>query len=361
MKQYRLISTALVFLGLASSVFAYSQGHRDENQGKADKQEKQVGRGNKDEQQEQKAAPQAQPEQRGQQQEQKAAPQAQHEQRGQQQHAQQKKQVQPSQQANQQRQDQNQQHANQNQQRVEQQGNKHQQPVQAAQTQQKEHPPGWDKGKKVGWGNGNVPPGKQARYSPERQQQLIGEQQQRVVVYRQRLDQQEILGRTYSEQLQQERRLASYRFQQEYLARLQQQQLALQRSYNYNNDPYFYTASIYRYNRGGSYYELNQYGADTLRKAINFGYSEGFRSGQADRQDRYSSGYQNSYAYQDANYGYDGYYGDQDSYNYYFRQGFSRGYEDGYNSRYQYGSYSNGNYSVLGNILSGILNLQALR
>ena len=98
-----------------------------------------------------------------------------------------------------------------------------------------------------------------------------------------------------------------------------------------------------------------------LRRAINAGYSEGFRSGRADRQDRWASGYQNSYAYQDANYGYDGYYSDQDSYNYYFRQGFSRGYEDGYNSRYQYGRYSGGSYSILGNILAGILNLQSLR
>jgi hypothetical protein len=30
----------------------------------------------------------------------------------------------------------------------------------------------------------------------------------------------------------------------------------------------------------------------------------------------------------DANYGYDDYWEDQDAYNYYFRQGFERGYED---------------------------------
>jgi hypothetical protein len=155
--------------------------------------------------------------------------------------------------------------------------------------------------------------------------------------------------------------MAEYRFQQQYLARLRQQQAALRRARDYHNDPYYYTAPIYRYNRGGSYYETNEYGAKLLRQAVNNGYAQGFRAGQAAQQDRWTSGYQNSYAYQDANYGYDGYYLDQADYNYYFREGFSRGYEDGYNSRYQYGQYSGGSYSILGGILSQILNLQSLR
>jgi hypothetical protein len=58
---------------------------------------------------------------------------------------------------------------------------------------------------------------------------------------------------------------------------------------------------------------------------------------------------------------YSGYYVDRDDYNYYFREGFSRGYEDGYDSRYQYGRYSNGTSSILGAVLSSILNLQSLR
>ena len=95
------------------------------------------------------------------------------------------------------------------------------------------------------------------------------------------------------------------------------------------------------------YYETNQYGADLLRQAVNYGYEQGFRAGEADRQDRWHSNYQGSFAYQDANYGYTGYYVDQDEYNYYFRQGFRHGYEDGFNSRYQYGQYSNGSYIVL--------------
>ena len=129
--------------------------------------------------------------------------------------------------------------------------------------------------------------------------------------YRQRLNDQQRVAQLYNAQLQQQNRMAEYRYQQQYVAHMQQQQIALQRSRNYNNDPYYYTAPIYRYNRGGSYYETNQYGANSLRQAVNYGYSQGYQSGQAAREDRYSSGYQNSYAYQDANYGYDGYTSDK--------------------------------------------------
>ena len=69
----------------------------------------------------------------------------------------------------------------------------------------------------------------------------------------------------------------------------------------------------------------------------------------------------NSYAYQDANYGYSGYYVDRDDYNCCFREGFRRGYEEGDSRRYQYGRYSNGKSAILGNILSGILNLESPR
>lgn len=157
--------------------------------------------------------------------------------------------------------------------------------------------------------------------------------------------------------------MAQYRFQEDYLGRLRQQQAFLQNDGHpdYDNDPYFYTPPIYRYRRGGRYYETNQYGADLLRQAVNYGYQEGFRAGQADRQDRWRSNYRGCYAYQDANYGYNGYYVERDDYNYYFRQGFRRGYEDGYNSRYRYGRYSNGSYSILDVILAQVLGFQPLR
>jgi hypothetical protein len=228
--------------------------------------------------------------------------------------------------------------------------------------QKQDRPPGWDKGNKAGWGDSSVPPGQQGRLSQQRQQQLIVQQQQRQRQYRQYLDQQQHLAEQRTVQLQQQRRMAQYRYQQQYFERMRQQQLRLQsEQYDYSNDPYYYTAPSYRYMRGGSYYETNQYGADQLRQAVNNGYEQGLRAGQADRQDRWNANYQDSYAYQDANYGYDGYYASQADYNYYFREGFSRGYEDGYNSRSQYGSLSNGSYSVLGTILSQILSLQSLR
>jgi hypothetical protein len=38
-----------------------------------------------------------------------------------------------------------------------------------------------------------------------------------------------------------------------------------------------------------------------------------------------------------------------------------RGYEDGYYGRYRYGVYATGRYSVLGGVLSVMINLQSLR
>jgi hypothetical protein len=143
--------------------------------------------------------------------------------------------------------------------------------------------------------------------------------------------------------------------------RQQQVRIDNDRNHDYDRDPYFYTAPSYRYHRGGRYYETNQYGADLLRQAVNYGYAEGFQAGRADRQDRWRSNYRDSYAYQDANYGYTGYYVDQDEYNYYFREGFRRGYQDGFSSHYRYGRYSNGSYSVQVSILGQILGFQSIR
>ena len=194
---------------------------------------------------------------------------------------------------------------------------------------------------------------------------MVAQQQQRSTQYRQELDQQQQRGlqQQRTQQLQQQRRTAQYRFQEDYLQRERQQQISFQNDHNhdYDRDPYYYTAPIYRYQRGGNYYEINQYGADVLRQAVNYGYDEGFRTGQADREDRWRSNYQDSYAYQDANYGYDGFYVDQDDYSYYFREGFRRGYDDGYNSRNEYGHSSGGSYVVLDIQLPGILGFVSIR
>jgi hypothetical protein len=155
-----------------------------------------------------------------------------------------------------------------------------------------------------------------------------------------------------SQYLQQMRRVHQSQIQQQYWQRLQQDQLRLQ-SFNY----YDYGVPTYRYSRNGQYYDVNNYGADLLRRAVDSGYEEGFRAGQADRQDGWQFDAENSGPFMDATYGYDGYYVDVSEYQYYFREGFRRGYDDGYNGRYQYGSYSNGKYAILGQILGAILNL----
>jgi hypothetical protein len=202
----------------------------------------------------------------------------------------------------------------------------------------------------------------QQRLSQQRQQQLIQQQQIRLAEYRRNVEANEIRLQRQAEYLQQQRRMAQYRFQRNYLERLREQQDRFRQArFDYYSDPYFYSPPIYRYYRAGSYYEVNQYGADLLRRAVNYGYQQGFEAGAADREDRWNYNYRNCYAYQDANFGYDGYYEDQAAYNHYFREGFRHGYEDGYYSRYQYGTYYDGQYGILGAVLTQILNFAAIR
>ena len=164
------------------------------------------------------------------------------------------------------------------------------------------------------------------RISRQQQQQRINQQQQEVARYRQHLEQQESRAKQHSEELQRQKRTAQYRYQEEYLEHLRQQQIRLRNErFDYDRDPYFYAAPIYRYNRGGRYYEINRYGANVLRQALNAGYEQGFRAGEADRHDHWRASYRDSYAYRDANYGYSGYYVSRSEYNYYFREGFRRG------------------------------------
>jgi hypothetical protein len=202
------------------------------------------------------------------------------------------------------------------------------------------------------------------RLSRERQTWLIRQQRAQIATYNQRLVRQQQIAVQRATLLQQQRRLNQYRYQQDYLSQLRQQQLALasQAAYDYDNDPYYYTAPTYRYSRAGRSYETNQYGADILKQSVNYGYEQGLRAGQADRADGYRQDYRSSYAYQDANYGYTGRYVAQADYNYYFREGFRRGYEDGYGSRSQYGApLAGGKAAILANVLTTILNLRSLR
>jgi len=158
--------------------------------------------------------------------------------------------------------------------------------------------------------------------------------------------------REHERRLQQQRRMNQWRYQQRYWERLRQDQIRLQ-SFVYTD----YGTPDYRYYRDGQYYNVNQYGADLLRRAVDAGYEQGFRAGQADRQDGWQFDPENCDAFLDATYGYDGYYVDVAEYQYYFREGFRRGYEDGYYGRNQYGRYANGKFAILGEILNVILNL----
>lgn len=178
------------------------------------------------------------------------------------------------------------------------------------------------------------------------------------------------LERQRAQQMQQANRNAQYRYQQTYYQRLNAQQIRLNNQrYDYNSNPFFSLPNTYRYSYAGRTYATNQYGADLLRQAVNYGYQEGLRAGYADRSDRSNSDYRNSYAYQDASYGYDNYYVDRQEYIHYFREGFKRGYNDGYGSRRQYGRYSsnylggydnNGTATILQAVLGTILNLQQM-
>ena len=132
--------------------------------------------------------------------------------------------------------------------------------------------------------------------------------------------------------------------------RLQQQRQAqLRRQAQYNNR--------YRVNQNGRYYQTDYRGAELLKQAVNEGYRQGFLAGQYDSSHRRSYKYNSSSMYNNGNYGYQSYV-DSRLYQHYFQQGFQKGYEDGYSKRYKYGTYNNGNRSILGTILGAILKLE---
>lgn len=193
------------------------------------------------------------------------------------------------------------------------------------------------------------------------QQKRLKQQQHQAAQYRKLLEQQNRLAQRREAEMAKQNRKAYSRFLQQYYARLAQQQRQMLVARDYSRDPYITSPYAYQYAVSGYPRYTNEYGANVLKQAVNYGYQQGYQGGQADRQDGWAANYRNSYAYTDANYGYAGNYVSQSDYNYYFRQGFQRGYEDGYNSRSQYGNSLNGSTSILGTVLSAILNLTNLR
>ncbi len=205
---------------------------------------------------------------------------------------------------------------------------------------------------------GNNRDNNRLRPGQEQQQRQWQDQQQRQANdYRRHIDNRQSTALRIVQALRQNNRNEQYRSQQRYYDRMNQQRRHYDNNrYDYYRGSYNYSPVIYRYSRGGSYYYANRYQADLMRQAINYGYQEGREAGRADRMDRWGYNYRDAYAYQDANYGYDGYYVDQSTYNYYFRQGFQRGYEDAYYNRYRYGRQYNNGYSLNDSVFRLILN-----
>jgi hypothetical protein len=206
----------------------------------------------------------------------------------------------------------------------------------------------------------------QKRVSQQEQQARIRKQEQQMALYRKNIALREQLAERDAQILRQQKRIQHLRFQEQYEERLRAQRAQLERSrYDYANDPYYYTAPNYQYRRDGRLYQTNQYGIKKLEKALEAGYNEGYRAGRADRQDGWRYDYRGAFAYQDANYGYDGRYIEQDEYNHYFREGFERGYEDGYYNRQKYGKKKddggiNDEWLIGGAIVAAIIGYQLL-
>jgi len=182
----------------------------------------------------------------------------------------------------------------------------------------------------------------QTRRQVEKQQQKVERQQQRVQNQRAKLEAQRI-------------RLEQQRLEQIRLQNQRNRGNVYSNNDRYNNNRN--SNNRYRVYRNGSYYQTDDRGAELLRQAVNRGYQQGVRAGQADRSGRRQGRYDNNSIYRSGNYGYESYV-DSSQYQYYFQQGFERGYQDGYNSRYQNGSNNNGTFNILGTILQGILNFQ---
>ncbi len=210
-------------------------------------------------------------------------------------------------------------------------------------------------GRGNGRGNDHHAPPPQAE-----QQRRIDEQKQHDAAYQKTLAAQTQAAQARAAQLQQQKRNAQVALHTQYVQGLQNQQRQLQTARDFSHDPHYTAPVQYRYRFNGATRETTQYGADALRGAVRNGYQEGYQSGVADRQDHWRSNYANAEAYRDATWGFNGSYIDQSEYSYYFRQGFQRGYADGYANATRYGSYTNGSASILDTVLGSILGLATI-
>lgn len=195
---------------------------------------------------------------------------------------------------------------------------------------------------------------------PQEQQQRVDDQHQRDTAYKTALANQVRQTEQAAAALQQQKRTAQAGVNRQYEMKLQQQEQRLNTQRDVQRDPYYSSPMTIRYRVGSTDRETNEYGAAVLRQAVNNGYTQGWKAGRADRSDHWGSHYEASFGYQDANYGFSGNYLPQSDYNYYFREGFRRGYQDGFARRAQYGTVVNGSPSILGAVLSTILGLRSI-
>ena len=151
-----------------------------------------------------------------------------------------------------------------------------------------------------------------------------------------------------------QRRIAYARYRNDYDRRLRSVQVRIV-------PRYYARPGQYRYGYGGHWYTTSNYGAELLRMAVQNGYREGLRAGNADRYDRWPGGFRDSFAWRDGAYGYGPGYVSRADYTYYFRQGFERGYDDGYYGRMRYGRHVSGEAIIIDAVLGSILNLRLLR
>jgi hypothetical protein len=201
---------------------------------------------------------------------------------------------------------------------------------------------------------GTIPPAAPAESETRRGLRITRTQQEQIQrerynTYNVRWQDRQTLQTNREDQLRRNNRGEYLRYQNRYWERLYRDELRL-RQPRYNNNLYF----NYGYWRSGTYFYTSLYGTQMIEQAIRFGYEEGYRAGRADRLDGWGYDPYQSYGYIDAIYGYDRNYISMAEYSYYFREGFIRGYEDGYFGVYRYGSYLNGTFMISNSVLRAI-------
>jgi hypothetical protein len=205
---------------------------------------------------------------------------------------------------------------------------------------------------------------RQARLSEARQQQLIAETQQRTTRYAVLLQERQQRAEQLAAELRAQKRINQYQFQQAYLDRLRRQQYEVEqaRYYNYDQDPYFYSAPTYRYSYSGPLLR-----DQPVRRGPPPAVPEQWLSGGLPGRTGGPSGQlarrlpellrlpgRQLRLHRDVR--------EPGPVQLLLPARLPEGYEDGYYSRSQYGqSVGNGKYQLIAGLLSTLLNLTSLR